>query len=380
MSALTNSQWILRSRPQGRIKKTDFERHEKPIADLKDNEVLVKTLVLSFDPTQRGWAAMDTYLPAVGIGEVMRAFAIGQVVASKSKTFKVGSFVAGLIGWQEYLVFDATHKSAKEYHVIPSEIPLHLTVAFLLTGATAYFGLTDIGRLKKGETLVVSGAAGATGSIAGQLGKILGARVIGIAGGVEKCKWLMEEAHFDAVIDYKNEDVRKRIVELCPKGVDVFFDNVGGEILDAVLGNLARKARVVMCGAISGYDNLSREKSSNPTELAYGIKLLPALIISRASIEGFLLSDYISRISEPLMLLYKWTKEGKIVQAIDMQEGFENIPDTLVRLFEGKNLGKQLLKLSEPPIPVQKNVLTQLAFKALGTYYARKLQFTERTS
>lgn len=373
LDARMNSQWILTARPQGRIKTSDFEKRQVPTPDVGANQVLLKTLYLSFDPAQRGWASMDTYMPAVALGDVMRAFAVGQVVESNSARYKVGDLVAGMIGWQEYFIFNADPQTSKEFGVVPPVMSPDVTLALMLTGSTAYFGLTRVGQIKKGETLVVSGAAGATGSIAGQLGKILGARVIGIAGGEKKCAWLKNTAHFDEAIDYKSEDVQKRLRELCPKGIDVYFDNVGGETLDAVLVNLALNARIVMCGLISQYDNInSNNPSAAEQEAIYGTKGLGAALIARATIKGFIVIDYMDKFSESLSVLAKWHREGKLVQAIDMQEGFDSIPSTLVRIFEGQNIGKQLLKLSEAQ-PTKANGVANLAFKLLGSYYAGKL-------
>ena len=249
-----NRQWILKQRPEGLPRPADFELKEAPLPELGDKGMLVKTLYLSFDPTQASWAKMDTYIPAVPLGEPMRAFGVGEVVESTSDQFKKGDLVFGMTGWQGYAHFTIGDPAFMPPTLLPSEADPAVSLALFLTGQTAYFGLSKIGKPKVGETVLVSGAAGATGSIAAQIAKIKGARVIGIAGGPEKCKWLSEMLHLDGTIDYKTEDVLARLPELCPNGVDVYFDNVGGPILDAALQNLAMGARIVICGGISQYD------------------------------------------------------------------------------------------------------------------------------
>jgi NADPH-dependent curcumin reductase CurA len=245
--------------------------------------------------------------------------------------------------------------------LIPPYIDIPLILAESLTGSTAYFGLKEIGKPKSGETVLISGAAGATGSIAGQIAKLKGARVIGIAGGKDKCRWLKEKAHFNETIDYKSENIEKRIGELCPKGVDVFFDNVGGEILDAALLHLAMGARIVLCGQISQYDKIDQISKGAHT---YGVKGTAMLIMRRAKMQGFIVTDYKEKMTESLLCLNQWIEDGKIVQEIDLKEGFENIPETLIRIFEGKNIGKQLLKLSDPPFPLNKTYIGKTLFKA----------------
>lgn len=366
----------MKSRPKGAFKSSDFEKKEVTLPELKENEVLLKSLYLSFDPTQRTWAAMDTYMPAVPLGEVMRAFGLGQVVESKNKKYQVGDIVGGLTGWQEYVLFDAEKKGLMDFFIIPPYLKLDLTLALMITGLTAYFGMFEIGRPKPNETIVVSGAAGATGSIAGQLAKIAGARVIGIAGGTKKCQWLLQKCHFDEVIDYKSENIEKRLSALCPKGVDVFFDNVGGETLDAVILHIAQGARIVLCGQISEYDKFDSSDSREIlSEKLYGVKSLGRLITSRGMMKGFIVMDYMKRNAEGLSLLNRWVEEGKIEQAIDMQEGFDHIPETLLRIFEGKNIGKQLLKLSDPPLPLRSQAVGRFMFKILGAYFAWKKGF-----
>ena len=248
---MKNRQWLLARRPHGAIQDSDFQFVETDAPTPGEGEVLVRILMLSCDPTQRGWIARDTYLPAVKIGEVVRSLGAGRIEASNNPDFEVGDIVSGLVGWQDYVAMNPKGQLSK----LPPGAPLEMAMSVLgMTGMTAYFGLIDVGRPAAGETVVVSGAAGATGSVVGQIAKIKGCRAIGIAGGAEKCRWLTEELGFDAAIDYKSENVKARLKELCPKGIDIFFDNVGGDILDAALARLAMRGRVVLCGAIANYN------------------------------------------------------------------------------------------------------------------------------
>ena len=252
----------------------------------------------------------------------------------------MGDFVQGLLGWQDWVV---TSPAVPLTKVFDAGAPTKALGVFGMTGMTAYFGMLDIGRPKVGETVVVSGAAGATGSVAGQIARIKGCRTVGIAGGPEKCAWVTEVAGFDACIDYKNEDVGKRLDELCPQGIDVYFDNVGGDLLDACLGRLAMKARVVLCGGISAY---------NATDPPPGPRNILMLIIRRARMEGFIILDYADRFGEAAEELAGWHRSGQLNDAQDIAEGLETAPAALRRLFECRNLGKQLIKVAEPPISV----------------------------
>lgn len=334
-----NRQWVLAARPQGSVRESDFELREGPIPRAKNGELAVRVLYVSFDPAMRGWIEdRPSYMPPVQLGEVMRAGCVGQVIESRLPDFEEGDLVQGLFGWQEYaaLAPDGLRAVSK----IPSDVPLTLPLSVLgVTGLTAYFGLLDLGEPREGQTVVVSGAAGATGSIAGQIARIKGCRAIGIAGGPEKCRWLTETARFDAAIDYKSEDVEGRLRELCPDGIHIYFDNVGGEILGAALGLIAERARVLLCGAISVYNDL---------ESPPGPRNYLNLIAQRARMEGFLVLDYLPRFPDAVRELSAWVAEGKIAYAEDIQEGIENAPRTFLRLFRGENLGKQLLKLADP--------------------------------
>jgi NADPH-dependent curcumin reductase CurA len=337
--AKTNRQWLLRARPVGMVKESDFELRESPLPAVKDGEALVRVLFVGFDPAMRGWMEdRPSYIPPVGLGEVMRAGGVGQIVESRRSDLKVGDSVQGMFGWQEYSI--AAPGGLMSATPLPKGMPLPWPLGVCgITGLTAYFGLLDLGKPKAGETVVVSGAAGATGSIAAQVAKLQGCRVVGIAGGADKCRWLTEQAHLDAAIDYKREDVAGRLRELCPKGIDVYFDNVGGEILDAALANLAQRARVVLCGGISGY---------NEATPAPGPRNLMNLVITRSRMEGFIVIDYVPRFAEGAAKLAQWVAEGKLAHAEDIQRGIENAPKTFLRLFQGKNLGKQLLQVAEP--------------------------------
>ena len=332
---MKNRQWLLARRPQGAILDSDFNYVETDIPTPGENEVLVRNLVLSCDPTQRGWIAFDTYLPAVKIGEVVRSAGAGRVVASNNPAFAVGDIVSGLTGWQDYVAMNPKGQLSK----LPASAPLELAMSvFGLTGITAYFGLLEVGRPVEGETVVVSGAAGATGSVVGQIAKIKGCRVIGIAGGAEKCRWLTGDLGFDGTIDYKSENVGARLKELCPKGINLFFDNVGGDILDAALARLAMRGRVVLCGGIANY---------NATEPQPGPKNYQNLIVQRGRMEGFIVLDYMPRAAEAVGALAGWVQSGKIKNKVDVKQGLENAPATLRRLFEGRNEGKQLLRIAE---------------------------------
>jgi len=337
MTARNNRQWLLAKRPVGMVSAANFEFREAPAPTPGAGEILVKVLYLSFDPAMRGWMEdRPSYIPPVAIGEVMRGAAVGVVVASNEASFPVGTHVSGFFGWQEYAIAGPGRAVP-----IPEGTELTWPISVLgITGLTAYFGMLEVGRPKSGETVVVSGAAGATGSIAAQIARLQGARAIGIAGGPEKCAWLRDAAKLDGTIDYKSEDVRARLATLCPNGIDVFFDNVGGPILEAALDHLALRARIVLCGGISGYN----EKEPPP-----GPRNLMNLVRQRARMEGLILTDFAPRRAEGIAQLTAWLREGKLAHREDVREGgIENAPRTFLRLFSGENLGKQLLRVGEP--------------------------------
>ena len=344
MSNRMNGQWRLKARPEGMIKVTDFEYVEEPVADIGESEFLVRNLYFAFEPAMRGWVNdVKSYVPPVQLGEVMRAGTVGQVVESNHPDYPVGQLVSGMLGWQEYAVDNGQPGLMGSLSKVPAGVPPYLVLSALgATGLTAYFGMLDIGEPKAGDVVVVSGAAGATGSVAGQIAKIKGAaKVIGIAGGPEKCRWITEELGFDAAIDYKSETVGDKLNELCPEGINIYFDNVGGDILDEALLNMAQNGRIVLCGGISSY---------NDAELPPGPKNYMQLVIRRCRMEGFILLDYYDRAGEAIADLSSWIASGELKHAEDIQEGIENTPETFLRLFTGKNMGKQLLKIADAPI------------------------------
>jgi len=340
MAELKNRQWLLAARPQGIIKESDFRWNETSVPPLKDGQVVVRNLAFSFDPTQRGWMSMDTYMPAIPLGQTMKAGTIGQVVDSKRPGFAKGDLVQGLFGWEDYTVNGG--EGLMGLQKLPAGTDPVLALSLLgTTGLTAYFGTLAVGAVKAGDTFVVSGAAGATGSVSGMIAKIKGCRVVGIAGGREKCDWLLKEAGFDAAIDYKSENVGEALTKCCPQGINVYFDNVGGEILDHALARLAHGARVVLCGAISQYNNLGERTPVGP-------KNYFNLIMQGARMEGFLVFHFLARYPEAIAEMSKWYAEGKLKNEVDLQQGLENAPKTIIRLFTGANFGKQLLKLADP--------------------------------
>ena len=336
-----NRQWLLRERPQGNVGPEHFElvQSAMPEPDLARGQVLVKTLMLGFDPAMRGWLVDEpSYLPPVAIGEPMRASGVGQVELSENPAFPVGTLIQGLTNWQEYSIGDPAGRIPPT--ALPAGTPPELALSvFGSTSLTAYFGLLDVGQPKSGETVLVSGAAGATGSVVAQIARLKGCRVVGIAGGSEKCEWLRTACKVDAVIDYKSENLQQRIGDLCPSGVDVFFDNVGGDTLEAGIAHMADFGRIVLCGAISSY---------NDTTPKPGPRNLLLLVSRRVRMQGFIVLDFLDRAQEAIDALTEWVMAGDIAWRVDTQEGFDNIPSTLQRLFNGSNVGKQVLKLADP--------------------------------
>jgi len=338
MTERTNRQWCLASRPVGLTKESDFEWKEAELEEITDGQLLVRVIYLSIDPTNRGWIKADSYLPVVQIGEVMRGIAIGVVEESQNPDFTPNDIVQGMLGWQEYFISDGT-----DLTVLPKELPVPLTAHFGLfghIGLSAYFGLLEIGKPKPGETLVVSAAAGAVGSLVGQIGKIIGCRVVGIAGTDDKCQWLKDELGFDAAINYKKESVFRRLKEYCPDGIDVYFDNVGGKILDTVLALINIRARIVTCGLISQYN------AENPVPGPYNYG---NILTKRARVEGFIVLDYFDRAEEAITKLAGWFAEGKVNYKVDITDGLRNAPATMNRLFDGSHSGKLIVQVSEEP-------------------------------
>jgi NADPH-dependent curcumin reductase len=332
---LVNAQCRLAARPVGLPNASDWDYVEEPAPEPGDGEFLVEMEYISLDPAMRGWMnAGRSYIPPVEIGEVMRAAAIGRVVESNHPDQEVGQQVSGLFGVQRYAVSDGGGVTRVDTSLAAP--PVHLG-ALGMTGLTAYFGLLDVGRPEPGQTVVVSGAAGAVGSIVGQIARIKGCRAVGIAGGADKCRWLVDELGFDAAIDYKAGDVRSQLREHAPDRVDVYFDNVGGDILEAALGRLARGARVVISGAISQY---------NATEPPSGPANYMQLLVMRASMTGFLVFDYAERFPEGVAQLAAWLESGELRSREDVVHGdIRQFPEVLLRLFRGENTGKLVLAL-----------------------------------
>ncbi len=331
----TNTQWRLRERPEGAIKVSDFTWHEEPVPALIEGQILVRTLFLSLDPTNRVWAARDSYLPAVGIGEVMRGIAVGRVEESRHDGFKAGDLVKGLLGWQAFSVSDGRGLT----RVPPTAddlIPQHLHVLGHI-GLTAWAGVVEIGKLKAGETMVVTAAAGGVGSLAAQIGKLRGARVIGIAGTAEKCAWLTGDLGLDGAINYKTEPFRARLKTLCPNGIDVHFENVGGALLEAAIANIALHGRIALCGMIALYAAESRPP---------GPSNLDRLVSQRARIEGFLVNDFGYCAKEAFTQLGAWLAEGRLQSRLTIVDGLAHAPEALNRLFDGSHEGKMLIGLS----------------------------------
>jgi len=332
-----NHQIRLAARPVGLPKPSDWQPTQEPAAEPGEGEFLVKVLYVSLDPAMRGWMNEGkSYIPPVGLGEVMRAGAVGRVLASRHAKFAPGDFVSGTFGAQEYALSDGRGVTKVDPKL--ASLPVYLGTLGM-PGMTAYFGLLDVGQAKAGDTVVVSGAAGAVGTVVGQIAKIKGCRVVGIAGGADKCRFLVEELGFDAAIDYKAEDVKQGLKQHCPKGIDVFFDNVGGDILDAALTQLARDARIVICGAISQYNNTTPVK---------GPSNYLSLLVNRATMKGMVVFDYTDRYAMAAREMAGWLVAGKLKSREDIVEGgLPAFPDTLLKLFRGENTGKLVLKIAD---------------------------------
>ncbi|MGQ0587082.1 MAG: NADP-dependent oxidoreductase [Gammaproteobacteria bacterium] len=335
---MNNRQFKLARRPMGMVKREDFEFVKAaPVPEPADGDVVVKVLYLSLDPAMRGWMNEGkSYIPPVGIGEVMRAGGVGKVVASKDPKFAVGDHVVGMPGVQDYAVLKGKGLTKVDPKLAP--LPVYLSTLGM-PGMTAYFGLLDVGAFKPGDTVVVSGAAGAVGQVVGQLAKIKGAgRVVGIAGGADKCKYVVDTLGFDACVDYKEGDIKKPLKQACPNGVDLYFDNVGGEILDTVLTQLAMHARIVICGAISQYNNTTPVK---------GPSNYMSLLVNRATMKGMVVFDYAARYKDAAIEMGGYLAQRKLKSKEDIVDGLETFPETLLKLFKGENLGKLVLKVAD---------------------------------
>ncbi len=334
----TNRQFRLKERPSGRVGRHNFDLVEEPVPEIDEGEALVRNCWISLDPTNRVWMTdAPGYLPPVAIGEVMRGIGVGQVVASRNDAYPEGSFVTGLTGWQDYVVTGGSFPLQRVPDGLPAP-PSAMLGVLGITGLTAYFGLKDIGKPQPGETVLVSAAAGAVGSVAGQIAKIHGARTVGIAGGPEKCAWIVDEVGYDAAVDYKAADWREQLAKATPDGIDVNFENVGGKIMEAVIARLNLRARMPLCGLISSY---------NDSEPPPGPRSFGTLLVQRVNLQGFII-DYYSRFEEGTAQLAQWLAEGRLTNRETVVEGFETLPDTLNMLFDGGNTGKLVVKVVDP--------------------------------
>ncbi|MGY4651622.1 NADP-dependent oxidoreductase [Mycobacterium sp. URHB0021] len=331
-----NRRLVLAQRPSGLVDDSTIRLETGRLPEIGDGEALVKVRYLSIDPTIRTWMDdIPSYLPPIQIDEVIRSGGVGEVVDSRSEAYSPGQLLFGMTGWQEYVVADAGERAMQ---VLPDGVPPPVAIGILgVTGMTAYFGVIDVGRVTEGDVVVVSGAAGATGSAAGQIAKVKGAKkVVGIAGGPEKCAYIVDELGFDDAIDYKNDEVAARLRQTCPDGVDLYFDNVGGSILNDCLANLAQRGRVVLCGAISTYT------SDGPPP---GPSNYLNLLVRRGRMEGFIILDYLDRFPAAQMEVARWIAEGKIKSSEHIVHGLEQAPDALNLLFSGGNTGKVIVEL-----------------------------------
>ena len=339
MGQEVNRQWLLKSRPPAEPEAGNFELVEKPIPEPGDGEIVVKAIYLSLDPYMRGrMREGKSYVPPVEIGAVMEGGVVAQVIASRNPRFAEGDIVEGLFGWQEYALSDGGNARK----VDASLAPISTAVGILgMPGMTAYFGLSEVGQPKEGETVLVSAASGAVGGLVGQIAKIKGCRAVGIAGGPEKCAYIREELGYDAAVDHRAAgDIRAGLKEACPKGIDVYFDNIGGPTLEAVLSLINLHARIAICGMISEYNLTEVQLAPRPTR---------ALLVNRARMQGLIVFDWASRYPEGMAQMAAWIKEGKLKYREDVIEGIENMPAALIRVLRGENFGKQLVKAADDP-------------------------------
>jgi NADPH-dependent curcumin reductase CurA len=340
MGTYRGKRWLIADRPLGRaLRDTDFRLDEEEVGPPAQGQVLLRMAYLGFDPAQKGFMEnIATYASPTEVGSVMPGQGVACVVESRSDQFQVGTLVTGNFGWREYATVDAAKLEA-----IPQGVPPTAALGVLgMTGKTAYFGLLHVGKPRPGDVLVVSGAAGAVGSVVGQIGRLAGCKVIGIAGGAGKCRWLVQELGFDAAIDYRSEKVRSRVKELAPNGIDIFFDNVGGSILNDCLGRIAFGARIVICGGISRYNADPRDATRIPP----GPQNYFNVVFTNATLQGFLVHHYADHYAVAQQRLADWVREGRIRNHEDVIDGFEQAPRALMRLFEGANRGKQVLRIA----------------------------------
>ncbi len=331
-----NRRLVLAHRPSGLVDDRTTRMETAPVPEIGDGQALVRVRYLSIDPTIRTWMNdVPSYLPPIQIDEVIRSGGVGEIVESRTEAYRPGQMVFGMTGWQDYVVIDAGEGAMQ---VLPEGVSPGVAIGILgATGMTAYFGMTDVGQVRQGDVVVVSAAAGATGSAAGQIARVKGAKkVVGIAGGPDKCAHIVDELGFDAAIDYKNDDVATRLRDACPDGIDLYFDNVGGSILNDCLANLAMRGRVVLCGAISTYN------SDGPPP---GPSNYLSLLVNRGRMEGFIIIDYLDRFPAAQIEMAGWIAEGKITSSEHVVEGLESAPEALNLLFSGGNTGKLIVAL-----------------------------------
>ena len=331
----TNQKWLLKSRPVGLFKESDFEWREEPVADLKDGEVLVRQVLLSLDPTNKVWATQDSYLPAVPLGDVMRGFGIGVVEESRNAGFAAGDVVQGMFNWQLYAV-----SNGAGLNTLPKGVPLSLFMGVLgPIGITAYFGLLEIGQPKAGETVVVAAASGPVGATVGQLARIYGARAVGIAGGQEKVEYV-RSLGFDAALDHRSPTFNADLAAATPDGIDVYFENVGGHVWEAVFPRLNQFARVPVCGLVSSYNATSLPEGPDKTTL-----LLTAILRKRLTVRGFIVSDFASLEPQFLRQAAEWVRDGSLRCREDIVDGLENAPAAFIGMLDGRNFGKLLVRV-----------------------------------
>ncbi|MBV2132506.1 NADP-dependent oxidoreductase [Pseudomonas sp. MAP12] len=337
MPELRNRSWILQKRPEGLVTLADIELREEPLRPLQAGEVLIRNHYLSIDPAIRDWMSeRPSYLPSIPLGEVVRSTSLGEVIDSRHPAFKAGDLAVGVNGWEDYSI--ARGEQLMPVQPMPGEAEQYFLSIYGAVGLTAYFGFLEKGRPQPGETVLVSAAGGAVGSLVGQIARLKGCRAVGLAGSEEKCRWIVDELGFDAAINYRTSaNLEEAIREACPEGVDVYFDNVGGEVLDATLMNLNKNARIVFCGAISGYN------SQQPVPGPYNFWQILARTVT---LEGFLVSDYFERFPEAIAQVRQWLAEGKITFREQVVDGLEHCLDTFNLLFEGANTGKLIVRLA----------------------------------
>lgn len=332
----SNRRWRVAAMPTEHLETSHFKLETVDLPEVPDGQVMCRVLWISIDAAQRAWFQGATYRSAIQVGDTMPAFAIGQVVESRSNDFAVGDIITGHLGWQDYAVVGPDDLN----RLVPTKQLSYYLSVLGITGLTAYFGLLEVGAAKPGETVVVSGAAGATGALVGQIAKLQGCRVVGICGSPEKQKWLTSELGFDAAVSYRDDDFRKSLKAACPDGIDVFFDNVGGTTLDTALSVMAHRGRIVCCGVVSQYD------TTNPSRGARGVP--GVLIVKSLTMQGFLYTDFADRNAEALQALQGWLDDGSLTVTEDILEGLEKTPEGLIGVLNGNNVGKRMIHVADP--------------------------------